>query len=194
MKKLPIERQSFKNLCKDDCLYVDKTEIISKIKSPVGILTISSDGQNITGLWMKGQKYYARTLVEGVLASSNLPIFDSIQKWLDIYFSGKEPDFTLPVMPKGSPFQKAIWNILCKIPYGQTTTYGEVARQFGLTNKEKKHTSPRAVGNAVGHNPISIIIPCHRVIGKNGSLTGYASGIDKKIKLLQLEGIDIKKY
>jgi methylated-DNA-[protein]-cysteine S-methyltransferase len=92
-----------------------------------------------------------------------------------------------PLMPKGSLFQKSIWNNLCKIPYGQTTTYGELARQFELENKGK-HTSARAAGGAVGHNPISILIPCHRVIGKNGNLTGYAGGIDVKIKLLQLEG------
>jgi methylated-DNA-[protein]-cysteine S-methyltransferase len=171
---------------------MSEVEYISKIKSPIGQLTVASDGQNITGLWIKEQKYFAQALPKNILAQ-DLPIFESIRQWLDIYFSGKEPDFMLSVMPRGSLFQKSIWDILRTIPYGQTTTYGEVARRFGLACEGQQRTSPRAVGNAVGHNPISIIIPCHRVIGKDGSLTGYASGIDKKIKLLQLEGIDIKK-
>ncbi|MDR2785544.1 MAG: methylated-DNA--[protein]-cysteine S-methyltransferase [Treponema sp.] len=165
-------------------------EYIHSIKSPVGILTVSSDGNNVRGLWIEGQKYFAGTLGEDVL-EQNLPIFGSVQKWLDVYFSGKEPDFMPPLMPKGSSFQTSIWDILRKIPYGQTTTYGEIAKLFGLENKGS-HTSARAVGNAVGHNPISILIPCHRVIGKNGDLTGYAGGIGTKLKLLQLEGVKTK--
>jgi methylated-DNA-[protein]-cysteine S-methyltransferase len=163
-------------------------EYICKIKSPVGTLTVSSDGQNISGLWIEGQKYFAKILGNDVL-EQNLPIFENVRKWLAIYFSGKEPDFMPPVMPEGSPFQKLIWNYLCKIPYGITTTYGELAKQFQLENKDKQ-MSARAIGGAVGHNPISILIPCHRVIGKNGNPTGYAGGIAAKIKLLQLEGID----
>jgi methylated-DNA-[protein]-cysteine S-methyltransferase len=165
-------------------------EYIHNIKSPVGILTISSDGKNVCGLWLEGQKYFAKTLGKDAI-EQNLPIFDSVEKWLDMYFSGKEPGFMPPLMPKGSLFQRAIWNILCEIPYGQKTTYGEIAKQFELEHKDG-HTSARAAGNAVGHNPISILIPCHRVIGKNGDLTGYAGGIGTKLKLLQLEGIDIK--
>jgi methylated-DNA-[protein]-cysteine S-methyltransferase len=161
-------------------------EYIRKIKSPVGVLTVSSDGQNISGLWIEGQKYFAKTLEKDVL-EQNLPIFENVREWLDIYFSGGEPDFMPPLMPKGSPFQRSIWNYLCKISYGQTTTYGELAKRFESENRGKP-TSARAVGGAVGHNPISILIPCHRVIGKNGNLTGYAGGIDTKIKLLQLEG------
>jgi methylated-DNA-[protein]-cysteine S-methyltransferase len=163
-------------------------EYIYKIKSPVGILTVSSDGQNISGLWIAGQKYFAKTLGKDVL-EQDLPVFKNVQKWLEIYFSGNEPDFMPPLMPKGSPFQKSVWNSLCKIPYGKTTTYGEIAKQFELEN-QGKHTSARAVGNAIGHNPVSILIPCHRVTGKTGHLTGYAGGIDKKITLLQLEGIN----
>jgi methylated-DNA-[protein]-cysteine S-methyltransferase len=165
-------------------------EYIHKIKSPVGLLTVSSDSQNISGLWLEGQKYFAKTLGKDIL-EQDLPVFENIQKWLDIYFSGKEPDFMPPLMPKGSPFQRSIWNNLRKIPYGQTTTYGELAKRFELENNGK-HTSARAIGGAVGHNPISILIPCHRVIGKNGNPTGYAGGISKKIKLLKLEGIDIE--
>jgi methylated-DNA-[protein]-cysteine S-methyltransferase len=166
-------------------------EYIRKIKSPVGILTVSSDGQNISGLWIEEQKYFAETLEKDV-CEKNLPIFEHVQEWLDIYFSGREPDFMPPLMPKGSPFQKTVWDNLCKIPYGQTTTYGELAKQFETENKGKR-TSARAIGGAVGRNPISILIPCHRVIGKNGDLTGYAGGIVNKIKLLELEGITIKK-
>jgi methylated-DNA-[protein]-cysteine S-methyltransferase len=162
-------------------------EYVHKIKSPIGALIVSSDGKNICGLWMEGQKYFAKTLGRNVL-EQNLPIFDNVQKWLDIYFSGKEPDFTPPLMPEGSPFQKSIWSNLCKIPYGQTTTYGALAKQLESENKGRR-TSARAIGGAVGHNPVSVIIPCHRVVGKNGNLTGYAGGIDKKIMLLKLEGI-----
>jgi methylated-DNA-[protein]-cysteine S-methyltransferase len=165
-------------------------EYIHKIESPVGVLTVSSDGQNISGLWIEGQKYFAKTLGKDVLEKS-LPVFEDVRKWLDIYFSGKEPDFMPPLMPKGSPFQKSVWNNLCKIPYGQTTSYGELAKQFELENNGK-HTSARAIGGAVGHNPISILIPCHRVIGKNYNPTGYAGGIPKKLKLLKLEGVDIE--
>jgi methylated-DNA-[protein]-cysteine S-methyltransferase len=164
-------------------------EYIRKIKSPVGTLTVSSDGQNICGLWIEGQKYFAKTLGKNIL-EQNLPIFEKVQQWLDIYFSGKEPGFIPPLMPKGSPFQNLIWNNLCKIPYGKTTSYGELARQFELENKGK-YMSARAIGGAVGHNPISILIPCHRVIGKSGSLTGYAGGIAAKKILLQLEGIAV---
>ncbi|MFP3042676.1 methylated-DNA--[protein]-cysteine S-methyltransferase [Treponema primitia] len=162
-------------------------EYVCKIKSPVGMLTVSSDGENILGLWIEGQKYFAHTLDKDSV-EKNMPVFEGVRKWLDCYFAEKEPDFMPPLLPKGSPFQKSIWNILCKIPYGQTITYGEIAKQYGVQSKEKP-TSPRAVGGAVGHNQISIIIPCHRVVGANGNLTGYAGGINKKIQLLQLEGL-----
>jgi methylated-DNA-[protein]-cysteine S-methyltransferase len=165
-------------------------EYIHRIKSPVGMLTVSSDGQNLCGLWIEGQKYFARTLEKDV-SEQTLPIFEDVRKWLEIYFLGREPDFMPPLMPRGSPFQKTVWNHLCKIQYGQTTSYGELAGQIEQQNGGK-HTSARAVGGAVGHNPISILIPCHRVIGKNGSPTGYAGGIAAKIKLLRLEGIIVE--
>jgi methylated-DNA-[protein]-cysteine S-methyltransferase len=161
-------------------------EYVHEIKSPVGMLTIASDGSNVSGLWIEGQKYFEKTLEKNVL-KQNLPVFKDVQRWLDIYFSGKEPDFMPPLMPQGTPFQKAIWNLLGKIAYGRTANYGEIARQYETKNKGR-HTSARAVGGAVGHNPISILIPCHRVIGKNGALTGYAGGINIKHKLLQIEG------
>ena len=160
------------------------------IKSPVGTLTVSSDGGSITGLWLEGQKYFARTLGRGAVVQ-NIPMFDDVRKWLDVYFSGREPDFTLPLMPSGTPFQRAVWDILGEIPYGQTVTYGDIAKQFEVVRKGVR-TSARAVGSAVGRNPVSILIPCHRVVGKDGSLTGYAGGISKKLRLLQLEGADMR--
>jgi len=162
-------------------------EYTQNINSPIGTLTVSSDGTSITGLWIEGQKYFARTLEDGAL-EENLPIFESVREWLDIYFSGKRPDFMPPLMPKGSSFQTSIWDALCKIPYGQTTTYGGIATEFERTNNGKP-TSARAVGSAVGRNPISILIPCHRVVGKNNDLTGYAGGLHRKKALLKLEGI-----
>jgi methylated-DNA-[protein]-cysteine S-methyltransferase len=117
----------------------------------------------------------------------DLPIFEDVRSWLDIYFSGGDPGFIPPLAPRGSLFQRLVWDKLCKVPYGKTTTYGELAEQIESENNGRR-TSARAVGGAVGHNPISILIPCHRVLGKNGGLTGYAGGIAAKIKLLELEG------
>jgi methylated-DNA-[protein]-cysteine S-methyltransferase len=164
-------------------------EYVCGIKSPIGTLTVSGGDGCITGLWVEGQKYFARTLGKEVVRQ-DIPVFKDVQKWLDIYFSGNEPDFTVPLMPEGSPFQKAIWDILNGIPYGQTVTYGEIAKRYEAHNRGVR-TSARAVGGAVGRNPVSIIIPCHRVVGKNGSLTGYAGGISKKLQLLQLEKINM---
>jgi len=162
-------------------------EYLYSAQSPLGILTMSCNSDSITGLWIEGQKHFARNLDKDVLKQKH-SLFEMAEKWLDIYFKGGEPDFNLPLMPKGSQFQKSIWNILRRIPRGRTMTYGEIAKQYETENNGK-HTSARGVGNAVGRNPISILIPCHRVIGKNGDLTGYAGGIHNKIILLQIEGI-----
>lgn len=153
--------------------------------SPLGGITLASDGEALTGLWFDGQKYFAQTL-DKENTESELPIFEQTIKWLDIYFSGKAPDFTPPLNLQTTEFCKSVCKIMLTIPYGQTMTYGEIA---GIIAKQKNLTrmSAQAVGGAVGRNPISIIIPCHRVIGANGSLTGYAGGLDKKIKLLKLE-------
>lgn len=147
--------------------------------SPVGALTAASDGQAITGLWMKGQKYEADTLESPV--EKDVPALEQARAWLDAYFAGKNPPIDFPLAPKGSAFRQAVWRILLEIPYGQVTTYGAIAKRLG--------GSAQAVGGAVGHNPVSIIIPCHRVIGANGSLIGYSGGLAKKIHLLTLEGI-----
>ena len=166
-------------------------DYICEYSSPVGLLTISGDGENITGLWIKGQKYFAATL-DGRPIKKELPVFESTKNWLSVYFSGKNPEFTLPLAPKGSAFRKDVWDILCSVPYGEIITYRDIARKIAAkTGRESM--SAQAVGGAVGHNPISIIIPCHRVVGTDGSLTGYAGGIDIKMKLLAIEGADMSK-
>lgn len=159
--------------------------------SPLGGITLASDGEALTGLWFDGQKYFAQTL-DKENTESELPIFEQTIKWLDIYFSGKAPDFTPPLNLKTTEFCKSVCKIMLTISYGQTMTYGEIA---GIIANQKNLTrmSAQAVGGAVGRNPISIIIPCHRVIGANGSLTGYAGGLDKKIKLLKLENANLFK-
>ncbi|MBQ3394067.1 MAG: methylated-DNA--[Oscillospiraceae bacterium] len=165
---------------------------IRETDSPLGRLHLASDGENLTGLWMDGQKYYAATIKGEELADgSNIPVLDEAEAWLKEYFEGRQPSpGRLRLAPKGSPFRQKVWKILLSIPYGQTMTYGSIARKLceedGLDSM-----SAQAVGGAVGHNPISIIIPCHRVLGSDGSLTGYAGGIEKKSFLLSLEGIDI---
>lgn len=165
---------------------------ISKYKSPVGEITIASNGEKLTGLWFDGQKNFADTLPENY-EEKDLPVFEQTKKWLDIYFSGKAPDFTPPLDMGGiSPFRKRVWEIMLEIPFGQTSTYGKIAKQ--IAEETGKKVSAQAVGGAVGHNSISLVIPCHRVVGTNGGLTGYAGGIDKKIKLLRLEGVDVSKY
>ncbi len=157
--------------------------------SPLGGITMASDGTALTGLWFDGQKYFAGTVSEEHIEKS-LPIFEDASKWLDIYFGGKGPDFMPPVAFETTPFRKVVWDILVTIPYGKTMTYGEIA-DIIAGQKGIDKMSAQAVGGAVGHNPVSIIIPCHRVVGTGGSLTGYAGGIDKKIQLLKLEKTDM---
>lgn len=170
---------------------VETAEYLSTIRSPVGTLTVSSDGASVTGLWLEGQKYFTETLHPGA-ERRELPVFESIREWLACYFRGKEPSFTPPLAPKGSPFRQKVWKILCAIPYGQVLTYGDIAQR--LERQTGKRQSAQAVGGAVGHNPVSIIIPCHRVVGADGSLTGYAGGIQTKLRLLELEGASIEKF
>ena len=153
---------------------------IYKYISPIGIITMTSNGTALTGLWYNGQKYFARTLSEPY-EEKLLPVFEDTIKWLDIYFGGAVPDFTPELSVHSTPFRKAVYDILLTIPYGEIAA--NLSHQMG-----KKKMSAQAVGGAVGHNPISIIIPCHRVVGADGSLTGYAGGIDRKKFLLELEG------
>jgi len=152
---------------------------------------LAADETGLRGLWFDGQKYFARDL-SAERIEQNTPALTEAKRWLDIYFAGKEPDFLPPLHPAGSTFQQAVWALLLQIPYGQTVTYGELARQ--LAEKQgRPRMSAQAVGGAVGHNKISIIIPCHRVVGTGGSLTGYAGGIDRKVKLLALEQADMTR-
>lgn len=154
--------------------------------SPLGTLTLASDGENLTGLWIAGQKYFAAGTPTNLPARDDLPVFMQARDWLDRYFAGEHPAANeLPLAPQGSAFRQSVWRILCEIPYGQTVTYGEIAKRLSCK-------SAQAVGGAVGHNPISIIIPCHRVLGSDGSLTGYAGGAQKKIWLLAHEGAQFR--
>ena len=165
---------------------------IQHYNSPLGGILLAADEIGLTGLWFNGQKYFARSLPAGY-TEQNTPALSEAKRWLEVYFTGKKPDFMPPLHIVGSAFRRAVWEILLQIPYGKTTTYGEIARQ--LAKKQKlPRMSAQAVGGAVGHNEISIIIPCHRVVGTNGSLTGYAGGIDKKIKLLELEHTDMSSF
>lgn len=165
---------------------------IYRYYSPLGGITLSSNGTELTGLWFDGQKYFGDTLGEEY-EEKNLPIFEETARWLDIYFSGKSPNFTPPLSMETTPFRKAVWKIMLTIPYGRTLTYGEIAKEIAK-QKGLPKMSAQAVGGAVGHNSISLIVPCHRVVGTNGSLTGYAGGIDKKVKLLTLEKVNMSEF
>jgi len=153
--------------------------------SPLGGILLAADEIGLTGLWFEGEKYFADNLLADH-TEQETPVLARTKRWLDLYFSGKEPDFLPPLHPIGSPFRQSVWAILLQIPYGKTATYGALARQLAK-QQGLPRMSAQAVGGAVGHNEISILIPCHRVVGTNGSLTGYAGRIDKKLALLKLE-------
>ncbi len=165
-------------------------DYIQHYESPLGGITLASDGEALVGLWFVGQKYYGSVLC-GEGREEDLSVFRQAKRWLDIYFSGKAPDFMPPLVMRGTPFRKEVWEIMRSIPFGQTMSYGEIAEKLSEQRKNGGKTSARAVGNAVGHNPISLMIPCHRVIGTKGNLTGYAGGIEKKEKLLAMERVDM---
>ena len=186
------------------CKTASATFYTTTIPSPIGELTLASDGENLTGLWLAGQKYFGAGLPPQVAhvptneavansapsapntpiqTNNDLPLFHTVRDWLTRYFNGENPDArALPLAPAGSPFRQTVWQALLDIPYGTTTTYGALAQQVGCV-------SARAVGGAVGHNPISILIPCHRVVGAGGKLTGYAGGVAAKVFLLRVERI-----
>lgn len=161
-------------------------------KSPIGTILLASKDNKLIGSWIEGQKYYLGNLKESTQEKNDEPILLQTKIWLDRYFNGEQPHtFELDLAPNGSVFATNVWNILCQIPYGEVITYGDIAKKVAQI-AHKDTMSAQAVGGAVGHNPISIIIPCHRVVGTNGSMTGYAGGIEKKIQLLQHEGVNIK--
>lgn len=161
-------------------------------ESQLGGILLAADEIGLTGLWFDGQKYFAREL-PAERTEKETPILTETKRWLDIYFTGTEPDFLPPLHPIGSTFRQEVWKLLLQIPYGKTVTYGELARQLA-EKRGLPRMSAQAVGGAVGHNQISVLIPCHRVVGANGSLTGYAGGIQKKVKLLELEGTDVSGF
>lgn len=159
-------------------------DCVKRMASPVGELTLASDGENLIGLWISGQKYHTAGLSPDA-AEADAPVFAAAVAWLERYFAGERPEpGELPLAPRGSEFRRGVWQRLLEIPSGTVTTYGEIAHSLGAP--------ARAVGGAVGHNPISIIIPCHRVVGADGSLTGYAAGLDVKRRLLGLEGVRLE--
>ncbi len=165
----------------------DKSELTlyrGTCPSPLGPITLASDGQALTGLWFEGQRYYPAAPAGGWV-EGDLPLFEEVRRWLEVYFSGRDPGAPPPLRFTGTAFQNAVWAALTAIPYGETRTYGGIAQALAA---QGARTSPRAVGGAVGKNKLSILVPCHRVLGASGSLTGYAGGLDRKIALLRLEG------
>lgn len=163
----------------------------AKYQSPLGEILLAADEVGLTGLWFDGEKFYADNL-DPEHEEKEVSVFETVRRWLELYFSGKEPDFMPPIHMIGSPFQLDVWELLRQIPYGETVTYGELAKMIA-GQRGLSRMSAQAVGGAVGHNKISIIVPCHRVVGADGSLTGYAGGMHRKEQLLTLEGVDIRQ-
>lgn len=163
------------------------TEYSFHFSSPLGRIILSGQENALTGLWFEGQKHDA-TLLSQPCEERMTPVFEQAARWLELYFSGQAPGFAPPLAPRGTPFRHAVWDILLTIPYGQTMTYGQIAARIAA-QRGLNRMSAQAVGGAVGHNPISLIIPCHRVIGFDGGLTGYGGGLERKRSLLQLEGV-----
>ena len=157
-----------------------------RYRSPLGEMVMASDGVALVGLWFVGQRYFASTLASQHTERAGIPVFNATRRWLDIYFDGKSPDFTPSLNLRASAFRRDVWQRLLSVPFGQTITYGQIAHQIAF-EKGVQSVSPQAVGGAVGHNPIALIVPCHRVVGVGGALTGYAAGIDIKRRLLQME-------
>ncbi len=166
----------------------------ARYDSPVGgIVLAAREGHGLMGLWLEGQKYFLGSIREELAEREELPAFLQTKRWLDRYFAGERPEIgELDLAPEGSVFAGHVWKLLQEIPYGETTTYGKIAERIAQ-ERGAVRVSAQAVGGAVAHNPISIIIPCHRVVGSNGSLTGYAGGIDKKLWLLRHEGADLSR-
>ena len=163
---------------------------LSRYESPLGAMTMVGDGEYLTGLWFDGQKYDRSTISDDAVLRPHLPVFTQTAQWLDTYFGGTDPVFTPPIRVEGSDFKKMVTSIMLSIPFGATSTYAriaaEVARRMG-----RKQMSAQAVGGAVGRNPIVLIVPCHRVLASDGSLRGYAGGVDRKERLLEMEGVNV---
>jgi len=161
------------------------------VGTPLGDVILAADGKSLTGLWIDRQKYHGGAVLGEAEENDGLEVFDAARDWLARYFAGGRPTpGELPLAPEGSEFRQGVWEILCQIPYGEVVTYGDIAKQMAVRTGKAKMAS-QAVGGAVGHNPVSIVIPCHRVVGAGGNLTGYGGGIWRKVKLLELEGVDM---
>ena len=159
----------------------------------IGELTLASDGESIIGCWFENDRLFGDTVEGPLVANDDVPVFDDARQWLDKYFKGKNPAIAeLPLNPNGSDFRHLVWQKIREIPYGTTTTYGEIARQIEF--ETGKRVSSQAVGGAVGHNPLCVIVPCHRVVGANGNLTGFGGGLDTKVKLLKHEHVDMGRF
>lgn len=166
----------------------------SYYNSPIGQILLAAKNKALVGLWIENQKYFFSSIKEEEIKQETCPVLEQVRKWLDLYFAGEKPEISeLKLAPVGSEFRQSVWEFLCNIPYGEVVSYGRISKIIAAKYR-KKHMSPQAIGAAVSHNAISIIIPCHRVVGSNGNLTGYAGGIDKKIWLLKHEGINIEKF
>ena len=162
-----------------------------KVASPLGEITLRSDGEALTGLWFADDKHYGAKDIAGA-ALADLDVFMQAEEWLAKYFAGREPKVSVPLKLQGSEFQMQVWRLLQDIPYGRLVTYGDIAKKIAA-QKSVARMSAQAVGGAVGHNPLCIIVPCHRVVGANGSLTGYGGGMWRKVRLLELEKVDMSK-
>lgn len=166
---------------------------VSHFTSPLGAISIASEGESLIGLWLRGQKYFFDSIKNQQVAEGESPVLLRAGEWLEDYFAGKRPPASeLQLSPHGSEFRRTVWKLLLEIPYGEVRTYGDIAKE-AAARLGVERMSAQAVGGAVGHNPISIIIPCHRVVGSDGSLTGYAGGVDKKLWLLRHEGADLSR-
>ena len=164
------------------------TDYIQTYPSPLGNLRMASDGEALVGLWFEGQRHFGSTLKPEAVAA-RLPVFDQTVRWLDLYFGGEIPDFTPPLHLRGTAFRRQVWELLLQVPYGETSTYGALARLLAEQTGRPAGQLARAVGGAVARNPVSLIVPCHRILAADGSLTGYAAGLERKAALLELEKI-----
>lgn len=159
----------------------------------IGALTLASDGEALVGCWFENDRFFGYGVRESMEDEGDLPVFDQARCWLDRYFAGERPVPTeLPLSARGSAFQHRVWDVLVDIPYGQTVTYGQIAKRLAAATGG--NMSAQAVGGAVGRNPLCVIVPCHRVMGASGNLTGFGGGIATKKKLLELEGVDMSGF
>ena len=172
----------------------EKIYFQTTVESAIGKITLGSDGESLVGLWTEGQRYFGDKVPYAMLPNDRLPVFAAAKAWLNRYFDGKKPEISeLPLAPAGGAFRQTVWKLLTEIPYGEVVTYGELAKKIA-EQRGVERMSAQAVGGAVGHNPISVIIPCHRVVGAKGNLTGFSGGIPMKLWLLQHEGVDVSRF